>query len=160
MKITLLMLATILGSIGCNPPAHETAKSSGQAEIHLVEERLDAIHMGDRIDEHYSGGDIGTYFSQFAWSDAAIVLAWDQFTPFVEFFDAVRAAAQSKVLTAHSPINNREIAMIFQEAFPAEDVFGEGQFGDMEVTPLPVDKFYQILEMYRSRVSSNPKGEQ
>ncbi|QQL44049.1 hypothetical protein [Sulfuriroseicoccus oceanibius] len=158
MKFAPLTLALLLSIFGCGPQSNDADGLDSQPAIQLVQEHLRAIHMDDRVDDHYSGGDIGKYLSQFVWSDAAMIMARDQFDPFIEFFDSLRAAARNQNLTEHSPIDNWEIAMIFHEAFPDEDIYGETQFGDIDNTPLPLDKFYRILEQYRSRASRNPKG--
>jgi len=138
----------MIGVAGCNP-------SGPVRKIEEVNKQLNSIHMGDRIPQHYTGGDIGVYLEQFSWSDAAMVMAWEQFDPFIDFFDLLRNAAIEKNLSKHSPIRNSEIPLIFFEAYP-----NENPFGDVEVSPLPVDVFYQKLELYRGRVPTNSKGEQ
>lgn len=159
MKMTLLGLVAVVGMVACEPSTMHRG-SDPAARVALVREQLKTIYMEDRIDVHYDGGDIGTYLSQFVWSDAAIVLAQDRgIEPFLAFFDSLRAAALNQNLTKHSPINNTEIPAIFRSAFPDRKLSIKTQFGDIMNAPLSVDRFYKILESYRDRASANQQGE-
>lgn len=157
--MTLPGLVAVLGMVACEPSTMDGG-SDPEARFELVRERLKTIYMEDRIDVHYDGGDIGTYLSQFVWSDAAITLAGKGgIEPFLAFFDSLRAAALDQDLTKHSPINNTEIPMIFRSAFPDRKISIKTQFGDIINAPLPVDRFYEILESYRARAPVNQQGE-
>ena len=147
MKMVILSLATSMVAFACAPQKHDDSSI-----IQSVREHLKAVHMDDRIEEHYAGGDIGSYLSQFAWSDNAIVTASDEFQPFIDLFDSLRATANNRDLSSHSPITNGEITLIFYEAFPDEN-----PFGDVEETPLALNKFYELLELYRGRHPTRPQ---
>lgn len=82
-----------------------------------------------------------------------MILARTQFGPFFEFFDTLRKAAIEKDMSKHSPITNPEIPLIFPEVFRDAN-----PFGDLQKTPLPIEVFYQNLELYRSGLLKESKG--